>query len=622
MIGKMHDKTNSVAFKFIFALVSLSFVLGGIGSGFLRGDTSAVKVNGEEVSQRTFSEVKRRQESALYNQLGERSYDLLDNPEYVKQFNQSILSTLIDEELLRQYAKELKLGISANQIKSEIVNNPMFHKEGKFDNSLYQQLLRSNNISADQYAATVYEGMLMSQLQEGIVESEFSLPVQQDLLAKLLMQKRTVRLANYSLAKEMENQTASDTELQTYFAAHKEQFINPEKLTVEYVLITPQDLEARIQVTKEQIETYYQTNKAQYMTAGEAKIAHIQVSDPALAEALVQQLNNGADFAALAKEKSTDTLSAAQGGDLGWARAGTFPKAFENAFVNLKAGQISTPVKVDGAYHIIKVLDRKAEKVIPVEQLQDQISQIIRTELAAVEYSNVAREMANRAFENTASLEPVAEAGGVKVQKTAAFSRDNVPAVLSDEKVLKVLFEGDLRQSGQNSEAIPVSETETLFVRVSDYQAQNNQTFEQAKAAVEREVKREKAEQALHRKATEVVKALQAGDLQAVTFEQPQTLVFAEAQANEPVLTQAIFAMAKPEGASRYQYAVNGNGDVVVIALDKVENGESKAFQVLAPQFNQLDRLSLHTTLINDLRDRAKIEFNEAFMEQINNVER
>ncbi|QIM62579.1 peptidylprolyl isomerase [Pasteurellaceae bacterium Orientalotternb1] len=624
MIEKMHDKSNSLAFKIIFALVSVSFVLGGIGTGFLRADTSAVNVNGEEISQYAFSQAKNRQQNAMNAQLGERFWDLLDNPEYNKQFNQSILNGLIEDELLRQYAKQLKLGVSVEQIKSEIVNSPNFQTDGKFDNRLYQQLLRNSNMSADQYASLVYESVLFSQLQEGIVDSYFTVPVQQEQLAKWLLQKRSVRLATHSLAKETEDQVASNEELQAYYDAHKTAFINPEKLTVEYVRITPKDLEPRIQITPEQIDTYYQTNRAQFITQGEAKIAHIQVADENTANEIAQQLKAGADFAALAKEKSADKLSAVQGGELGWAKAGTFPQAFEEALNGLQAGQVSQPVKVDSAFHIIKVLERKPENVVPVENVKEQIANIIRQELVATEYSAVTREMANKAFESSGSLESVAQLGEVKVEKTDAFSRDNVPVVLNHDKVLKVLFNGELRQNGQNSDAIDLTNgnhAETMFVRVSDYKAQSNQTFDEAKTTVELAVKREKAENALLAKAEEQVKALQEGNAQAVSFAPEQTLVFADAQITHPVLAKTIFAMAKPTDKAAYQVARNAEGDVIIVGLDKVEDGKVEDFKPLEAQFNQADRLVLRYNLVQDLRERAKIEFNEDFIQQINTLD-
>ncbi|MEG9499125.1 SurA N-terminal domain-containing protein [Mannheimia indoligenes] len=619
MIESMHERSKGPVFKIIFALISLSFVIGGVGSGLMATDNSVAKVNGEEISQQLFNNAVNRQQNILNTEMGSRFWDLMDNPEYAKQFNQSVLNSLIDEELLRQYAKDLKLGVSAEQIKSEIVNSQMFQQDGKFSNELYQQTLRHNNLSPDAYAAIVHEGMLQSQIQEGIVSSDFTVPAQQETLAKLLLQQREVRLAEFSIAKEMENQTASQEELQTYYDANKTKLLAPEKLTVEYVAFSPKDVESKVDITDEQIQTYYDRNKGDYVTKGEAHLAHIQVVTEAEAQAVEQELKNGADFAAAAKAKSVDTLSANNGGDLGWAKAGTFPKAFEDAVANLEVGQVSNPVKVDNAYHIIKVLERKPEQAIELAQVKDKIAQTIRQELVLTEYSNIAREMANRAFENNSSLEEVAKAGNVKVQKTEQFTRANVPAALQNEKVLKALFEGELRQNKQNSDALDIgtdTAPQTLFVRVSEYEAERPQTLEEAKSAVENFVKAEKAEKALLAKAEENVKALNEGKSAEVKFSAPQTLVYMQSEVENPALAQTVFAMKQEQNKPAYQIARNQKGDVVIVALDKIVEGNTEQFKALAPQFEQANQLMLRNELLKALRAKASIEINDEFMQQ------
>ena len=619
MIEKWHDRTNSLGFKIVFTLVSLSFVLGGIGSGLVATDNSAVKVNGEGISQRTFTDAKNRQQNILYSQKGGEAWDLLDKPEYAREFNQSVLNSLINDELLRQYAKSLKLDVGVDQIKSEIVHDANFQQNGKFDNNLYQQALRNAGLTPDGYAAVVREGMIFSQIEEGIINTSFDLPAQQEALAKLLFQKRDVRLATYSLADEAKNQTVSPEELQSFYDAHKKQLLTPETFTVEYLVLTPKDVEKRIQITDEQIATYYDKNKAQFVTKGEANLAHIQVANEAEANAIAQQLNNGADFAALAKEKSTDKLSAAQGGNLGWTKAGTFPQAFENAASQLQVGQVSQPIKIDNAYHIIKVIDRKAENIIPLAQVKDKITEIIRKELLASEYSTVARDMANSAFENSGSLEAVAKVAGLEIHKTSAFTQANVPAELQHEAVEKALFESDLRQTGQNSEALDVGDStnpRTMFVRVSDFQAEREKTLEEAKTDVEAMVKREKAEKALLSNAEANLVALNEGK-NNISFGETQTLVYAQAQAQQPVLAKTVFNMPKPADKATYQIARNVKGDVIIVALDKVSDGTLAEFKPLEPQFAEANRTILRNDLVKDLRERASIDVNTEFMEQL-----
>jgi peptidyl-prolyl cis-trans isomerase D len=83
---------------------------------------------------------------------------------------------------------------------------------------------------------------------------------------------------------------------------------------------------------------------------------HILVADETAAQDVLKRLSEGEDFAALAKELSTDTGSGALGGDLGWFGRGKMVPPFEEAAFTLKEGEISVPIKSDFGYHIIQVL--------------------------------------------------------------------------------------------------------------------------------------------------------------------------------------------------------------------------------------------------------------------------
>ena len=92
------------------------------------------------------------------------------------------------------------------------------------------------------------------------------------------------------------------------------------------------------------------------------KARHILVKDKKTAEEVKAKLDKGGDFAALAKEYSTDTGTAANGGDLGWFSTGEMVPEFETAAAKLKKDEISKPVKSEFGYHIIQLLDKKEKE--------------------------------------------------------------------------------------------------------------------------------------------------------------------------------------------------------------------------------------------------------------------
>ena len=612
VMEKLHGASTNWASKFLFGFITVTFVISSMaGYLYTRVDNSAAKVNGEEISQQAFQ-----------NQYNIASRNLtpqeIDSPAQVANLKRQVLASLIDQELLRQYANELKLGVSDARIKQEIVTTPTFQNNGKFDNTLYQQTLQNNGISAETYAGYVREALRLEQLQSGLGVTAFSVPAQQEKLAKLFFQSRQIRLANLPLANEIAKQEVSDEEIQAYYDAHKAEFTIPETVKVQYLDLSGAAMENNINITDVEIAQYYQDNKPQFTTQGQQRLAHIQVKTEQQAQELYQQLQNGANFADLAKNHSIDPTSAERGGDLSWVSAGEFPKVFEDAANALAVGQYSQPVNLDNHYHIILVEERKEPQLQPLESVKAQIAAQIRQNLVNTQFYSIEKRVAEKAFEDPSSLNAAAEVGGVKVQETSYFSRDDIPAELNYPNVISAVFDSDLSQGGSNSEPMNVGEQHSVVVRVLDHKPQSIKTLDEAKADITAHLKHQKAEAVVLAQAEQIVQNLSEGkSVEGVKFGAEQTWVFAENK--DPVLNNTVFSMAKPEeGKTTYKAAGNANGDVVIIALDKVVDGklteqEQKQFAV---QIEQLSQVSLQNSLLNALRAKAKIEINDSFINQ------
>ncbi|MGN1401422.1 MAG: peptidylprolyl isomerase [Bacillus sp. (in: firmicutes)] len=107
-----------------------------------------------------------------------------------------------------------------------------------------------------------------------------------------------------------------------------------------------------VKATEEEMKEYYESYEP------EIRASHILVEDEKLAKDLKKQLDEGADFAELAKEHSTDGV-AEKGGDLDWFGKGDMVPEFEQAAYALKKGEISDPVQTENGYHLILLTDKK-----------------------------------------------------------------------------------------------------------------------------------------------------------------------------------------------------------------------------------------------------------------------
>jgi peptidyl-prolyl cis-trans isomerase C len=132
-------------------------------------------------------------------------------------------------------------------------------------------------------------------------------------------------------------------------------------------------------VTPEKMQQRYQERLKSTPAEEEVHARHILVSTEDEAKALIAELKKGGNFDKLAKEKSTDKASGAEGGDLGWFKKSDMVKEFADAAFALKKGDLTeTPVKTQFGYHVIKLEDRRQAPPPTFEELSDQI----REELA------------------------------------------------------------------------------------------------------------------------------------------------------------------------------------------------------------------------------------------------
>ncbi|TMV51386.1 hypothetical protein FE783_06265 [Paenibacillus mesophilus] len=138
-------------------------------------------------------------------------------------------------------------------------------------------------------------------------------------------------------------------------------------------------LEPKTNVTEEEMKKYYDENKETLSTPEQVKASHILVKTKEESEAILTQLNTGADFAQLAKEKSTDPGSKDKGGDLDFFAKGTMVKEFEDAAFTLPVGQLSGVVQTEHGFHIIKVTDKKAAVIPAYEEKKNDIRETLIT---------------------------------------------------------------------------------------------------------------------------------------------------------------------------------------------------------------------------------------------------
>ena len=137
-------------------------------------------------------------------------------------------------------------------------------------------------------------------------------------------------------------------------------------------------------ITDADLKKRYDAEVAKVPPTEELKASHILVKTEDEAKDIIKQLEGGADFAKLAKEKSTDTGSGANGGDLGYFADGDMVPEFYAAANKLKKGEFTKdPVKSQYGWHVILLTDRRTKEAPKFEEVKGQIKDELTQELVA-----------------------------------------------------------------------------------------------------------------------------------------------------------------------------------------------------------------------------------------------
>lgn len=171
--------------------------------------------------------------------------------------------------------------------------------------------------------------------------------------------------------------------------SYKEQMLRPqlERMRVLQIQVRP-----RVSVGEDEIKALYQKNLRELGVETKVRARHIFVLIPPGANAdvigerkrvaldLLKQINEGADFAELAREHSQDSITRHEGGDLGYFGPGTLPANIEKVVFAMGKGEISQPLRSERGFHIIRVEDRRESAALPLQDVEAQLRQQIFAE--------------------------------------------------------------------------------------------------------------------------------------------------------------------------------------------------------------------------------------------------
>ena len=608
MLGAIRNKSKGWVAYLIVGLITVPFALFGIQDYAARSaNTSIAKVDGEDIDINIYYQELNSQQRNLQQQLGAAYTQEIDNT-----LKQTLLDSLINEKLIENYANSLDIVTLDDEVKSVIEMNQAFLVDGEFSQDRYIQLLRLNSYTPAGYEIAQSKALNREQVKRNLSGSAFMSSTQTEQLNDLASQQREVSYLALNTENYIDQVNVSESQISDYFNDNRSSFIEGRKVKVDFVELTLDAMEEPESPTNDELKSLYDDNAELFTNPERRRAQHILVESEELANELLGQIREGADFAELAIANSEDTSSNEEGGDLGFFERELMGAEFDEAAFAMNIGDVSEVVPTDyGYFHIIKLTGIESETMQSFDEVEDQLVSLYIKQAKEKSLFGSLEEFMNLSYEE--SLDMVADQFGLELQTSEYFSERSDQY---DPKFVASAFSSAVIDEGENSEVMEMSPEKFVVLTLSDLQSERERELSEVEGQIEAALKTDAAKEVVDNLAENIASALSSGD------EQTANQIISEnnlewvnegwiSRANElPYdVTSLSFTLAKPEeGRHTYSAESANRFTSLVIDLAGVRTPEGDSDTGISALYLSQENNEMFVSLIKQLRENAEIK--------------
>ena len=561
----MRDGAQGLGAKIIVGIICFVLVVFGFGAfNFLaENEPRAASVNDDEITVRELEIETQRQKRNLQSRMGDEvSPELIDN--LVSQ--RTVLDSLINRTLLRQTAEDLALVGLAESFRKELIDNPNFQVDGVFNQSIYRSTLQNLGYSPQSFQSAMETDAQLSQLVEVYQDTAFTTGRELRDAASMLNQTRDVAYMIIDAAMFEDRVGVSETEIADFYEMHTDQFVTEESFDLAYVEFSDHDRRNEIDISVEDVRSAYESAKAASESNDRRRASHIllEVNENRSLVVALEEMSNirsrvigGEDFSTLAKELSEDPGSGSAGGDLGVAGRGAFVSDFEDVLWSLATGDVSLPFQTEFGVHLVKLVEIEAVEFPSFDDEQSAMRETLLTERAGRLFEERLAAVDKLAFEETDSLQPIADTHALEIKTVEGLTRSEGAGVFASTKVRQRVLEIDVIDNGFNSRPILIEDTHAVVVRLVDRTASKQRSLNEVREQIIAQLKQDKVDEQVLTMVRDTVVRLEneesASDVAArvgATWVRSDDATRAVDNVPTPILQQA-FELAVPGERSR-----------------------------------------------------------------------
>ncbi len=617
----------------LLVLIVPPFALFGIDFYFRDTDTggSLAKVGGARISEVEYSQALRQAQEKMREMMRENPDPSLLNSAQLKE---SVLNELIERKVTQSHAAKAGMTISDAELQRIIAGIEAFRDQsGKFSRERYRQLLQGQGLTPDMFENQVRTNIILEQVRSVYSGSVFIPESVADRLLKIREQEREVSQVVFNPADYRKQVKITDADAEKYYTDHKDEFLIPERVKVEFVVLSLEAYQRSIQISDEEIKKFYLENQSRFQTPEERRASHILIpaaagasaEEKAKAKAQAEDLfkqakSNPKKFGDLARKFSKDPGSAEKGGDLGFFARGLMVKPFDEATFSMKVGDIAGPVETQYGYHVIRLDEVKAMQSTPLEAVRAQIETDMRKPKVAKAFAEAADSFNNLVYEQFDSLQPAVEELKLTLQKSDWVSRagGNPNPLLNNDKLLAALFSDEVLKNKHNTSAIEVQPNMLLAARVIEHKSSEGLPLDQVHKDIVQHLADQAATQLAEKEGRAALDKLKKGEPVALSWSAAQMVTLQKRQGLHPEAAQSVFS-ADTAKLPAYAGVPVSQSRFVIYRVTKVKDvAEISAEQrkALAKQLAQMIGQEQYIAYVASLRERADVKIDKKKLEQ------
>ncbi|WP_143243077.1 peptidyl-prolyl cis-trans isomerase, partial [Bathymodiolus azoricus thioautotrophic gill symbiont] len=413
--------------------------------------------------------------------------------------------------VLAQLADESDYATTQRELQMLIQSNDVFKVEGKFSIDRYKDLLRLNGISDVEYERIQTEGLTQNQIKRNFSDSAFLTPSALKRIQSLNDQERKFSHIMLNTKNYIDEVKVNPESVKEFFDENKQVFLEPQKVKVDFVELSTKEIAKSIKVNDDDLSNLYEDEQARFSTEEERKAQHILVESEGLANTIITQLKQGESFAELAAKHSQDTGSKDSGGDLGFFAMGAMVPEFEAKVFAMKEGEVSSPVKTDFGYHIIKLNKIKASEVKSFESLRSELTKLYTEREVQKSIYKLTEQLSNLSYEE--DLEAVANQMDLELRTSEFFTQDTKE---HDAKFVAAAYSDEVLNKGESSKLIELSKDKFVVLRINERNPQREKTFDEVKVEIAKHLSGLLAKTFIDNVADKITALLSKGDTTTV----------------------------------------------------------------------------------------------------------